>query len=116
MIGANLLTSDDPENLDKNLDAMKSILEQDKSLSPRALTLFLHKLAMLEKCKTQGTQLNTKFSRNFFSGVVRSFLTLNMYWDFFSLTSKKYNFQNYINLFFKLIFFFKNQWQALFFI
>ena len=49
IIGANLLKYDDPENLDMNMSAMKSILEQDKNLSPRALTLFLHKLSMLEK-------------------------------------------------------------------
>ena len=76
MIGANLLTSDDPENLEKNLDAMKNILEQDKSLSPRALTLFLHKLSMLEKCKTQGKQLNTKCPSNLIG--LYSFLTLDM--------------------------------------
>ena len=48
-----MLKYDDSENLNKNLDEMKEILEQDKSLSPRALTLFLHKLSLLDKVKIQ---------------------------------------------------------------
>ena len=49
--GSKLLAYNDPKSMNMSLDSIKQIITDDKSLSPRALTLLLHKMTMLEKSK-----------------------------------------------------------------